>query len=168
MNTTFVTLSGVLEESHLAHLARDLERREIALESHLAGGAERALECAARLRGDAERESGILGDRDRLDLLAVGQLEEELLRPVGGALMRRDREPRHGEVLVELRPERSRQFRHRREIAGRILPKALRDLAAAVRRLALSDREIAQLSLGDVGEKIQKIRFVGHPEQSSG
>ena len=50
MNTTLVGLSSGSAQHDLAHLARDLERREVPPEAHPAGGAEGAAQGAAGLR----------------------------------------------------------------------------------------------------------------------
>ena len=76
-----------------------LEGLEVADEPHCAGGAERALQRAAGLRGDAQRQPVAVRDRDGLDRLAVGHREEELARPVGRALLARELQPGQGESL---------------------------------------------------------------------
>src|SRR5438094_950788 len=83
------------ERRQLTRLAGDLERLEVAREAHHAGRAERALERAARLRRDAQRQAIAVGDRDRLDGLTVGEAKQELLRAVARALARGAFQPRH-------------------------------------------------------------------------
>src|SRR5437867_884113 len=83
-----------IQKSHLSHLTGDLERVEVSLKAHGAGGAEGTLQRTSSLRRDAERESVILRNRDGLDGLAVAKHEQELLRSVGGTLPSGDRESR--------------------------------------------------------------------------
>ena len=86
-------------------LPDDLGRRQIAVEALLAGGAERAVERATRLRRDAQRAAVVLGDVDHLDRIAGAHVEQPLARAVGrggvadhgGAADRRDR----GELLAQ-------------------------------------------------------------------
>ena len=64
------------------HLAYDLARRKIALESHQRGQAELAADGAADLRGDAQRVASLLRHEDGLDRFAVGEPQQIALRPV--------------------------------------------------------------------------------------
>src|SRR3546814_9093492 len=63
-------------------------------------------EGAADLAGDAERASVLLGDVDRLDLLAVGKAEQPLARAVLGDLGQGDVRTAHragrGQALAEV------------------------------------------------------------------
>ena len=63
-----------------ADLADDFARRQVADDAHAPGEAEGALHRAADLRRDAEGLRRRVGDEDRLDQVAVGELEEELRR----------------------------------------------------------------------------------------
>ena len=65
-------------------LADDLGGRQVAVEALLAGRAERAVERAARLRRDAQRAAVVLRNVDRLDRVAVADVEQPLARAVGG------------------------------------------------------------------------------------
>ena len=65
------------------HLADDLGGGEVAVEALLRGRAERAVERAAHLRGDAQRAAVFLGDVDHLEGLAVAARQQPLARAVG-------------------------------------------------------------------------------------
>ena len=87
---------GSREARRVPVLSRDLGGGELPAEAEVARRTEDAAESAARLRGEAERQS--IGGRDqhRLDLLAVLQPPEVLHRSVPGAgdvsrLQRRER-----------------------------------------------------------------------------
>ena len=103
-------------------LADDLAGREVAVEALLAGRAERAVERAARLRRDAQRAAVVLGDVDRLDRVAVADVEQPLARAVGRGGVADDRGP----AIVASRRERLAQRlargrssrRRRRRTAG--------------------------------------------------
>ena len=88
----------------LPHLARDLEGGQVSPEAHPAGGAERALERAAGLRGDAKRPAAPGGDQDRLDRLAVGQPPEEFPGAIGRQLLDFRRQPGQRERGIQLGP----------------------------------------------------------------
>ena len=79
-------LNGLVEQvgraREQADLGGDLGGAQVADQAHLAGQAEGAAHRAADLRRDAKRLRGRVGNEDRLDLLAVGQVQHELLRAV--------------------------------------------------------------------------------------
>ena len=70
-------------------LAHDLARRELPVEAAPSGCAERASDRATCLGRNAERESALGGDEDRLDERSVGEAPEMLHRAVLTALHRR-------------------------------------------------------------------------------
>ena len=80
-------VEALVEHAELAQqdadLADDLACRQVADDAHAAGQAEGALHRAADLGRDAEGLRRGVGDEDRLDEVAVGELEEELRRAVG-------------------------------------------------------------------------------------
>ena len=94
-----------LEPPEVQHLVEDLGGAQVAAEPHRAGGAERARERAARLRGDADRAAAVaVAHQHRLDRMPVGGAEERLHGAVRGL----------GLVLDRERRERERRRRARR------------------------------------------------------
>ena len=74
-----------LDAAEVQHLVEDLGRGQVAAELHRAGGAERARERAAGLRGDADRAAAVaVAHQHGLDGAAVVRVEERLDRAVGG------------------------------------------------------------------------------------
>src|SRR5262249_9549212 len=74
------------------HLADDLARGEVAHQALRAGVAERAIERAADLRGDAQRAAVGFGDIDALDLM----------RPLDPVAARQTQQPFAGAVIGDL------------------------------------------------------------------
>ena len=102
-------------------LADDLAWREIAHEALCAGMAERAIERAADLTGNAQRAAVGFGDVDALDLTGpavgfAGKPQQPLARAVDGDLLRGDLRPRRREMLRQLGAQLFRQRRHRGKI----------------------------------------------------
>ena len=128
---------SVGEQAQLAYLAGDFTHGQVAHVAHRPGGAERALERAAGLRRDADGHPVAIRDGHRLDLLAVKQLEEELLGAVFGQLARRQFEAPDVEVFGELRAQCLGQGRDAIEIGDRLHPEVAHDLIGAIRGLAV-------------------------------
>ena len=102
MNTRWSTR---LDAAEVQHLVEDLGRGQVAAELHRAGGAERARQRAAGLRGDADRAAPVaVAHQHGLDGAAVVGVEERLDGAVGG---------------VRLADERQRGERDRRRPAAR-------------------------------------------------
>jgi hypothetical protein len=144
-------------EDDLAHLARDLERREVPPESHPASGAEGASEGTARLARDAERPAAAGGDEHRFDRLSVGQPPQILPRAIGGNLLHLGREPRERECGVELQPERERQLGGIAPCGDGRLPQAPEHLAAAIGGQPALGGPAGQQPGGRGGRLIQEV-----------
>src|SRR5262249_5901514 len=98
----------------------------------------------ARLRGDAERQTAALRNRDGLDRFAVLKSEEKLLGAVGGALASRDLEARELELVRELIAQPRRKLGHRLKRRRWIHPQSTEYLPGAIRRLSRARHELAQ------------------------
>ncbi|OHB67490.1 MAG: hypothetical protein A2Y77_05830 [Planctomycetes bacterium RBG_13_62_9] len=95
----------------------NLGRGETAPQPDPRGSAKAAAHRAAHLRGDAQGLPLILRQQHRLDPLPVGQLEQELGRPIGVAEALDDLEPRDEEPpLGQLLAERLAQRADRRQV----------------------------------------------------
>lgn len=70
--------------AHAQHLINDLVHRQRALQSLLAGGAEKASHGAAHLAADADREPIIGGDAHRLEAEAISGGEQQLDGAIAG------------------------------------------------------------------------------------
>ena len=107
-----------------ADLTDDLAGGKIPHEPHLAGQAERAAHRAPDLRRDAERLRGRVGNVDRFDVAAVGELQQKLRRAVFRGLAGFERGRRNSERLSELHPQLLAEVRHLREVghAARVNP----------------------------------------------
>ena len=113
------------------HLADDLVGGEVAVEALLRGRAERAVERAAHLRGDAERAAVGLRDEHHLEGLHAVGAQQPLAGAVGRVVARDDlRRADHG-ALGELRAEIAREVGHRREVALHALVHPVHELARA-------------------------------------
>ena len=89
MNTRWSTR---LDAAEVQHLVEDLGRGQVAAELHLPGGAERARQRAAGLRGDADRAAAVaVAHQHGLDGAAVVGVEERLDRAVGGVRLAHER-----------------------------------------------------------------------------
>jgi len=134
-------------------LADDLGGGEVAVEALLRRGAERAVEHAAHLRGDAERAAIGLGDEYRLEgLRGIGAQQ-----PFAGAVRRGMRRDDLGHldlgVQRELGAEVARQVAHRFKAALAALVEPAHELARAEglaaqrrdERLQLGPREAEQV-----------------------
>ena len=126
-----------LEPAEVQRLVDDLPLAQVAAEAHLAGGAERARERAARLRRDAHRPPPVaVAHQHRLDRMTVDGVEQRLDRAV--ARVRLVHELERGERNAARRAARrvaAGQVRHlveRRRAARSPFP----DLARAVGGLA--------------------------------
>ena len=72
-----------LDAAEVQHLVEDLARGQVAAELHRAGGAERARQRAARLRGHADRAAAVaVAHQHGLDRAAVVGVEQRLDRAV--------------------------------------------------------------------------------------
>ena len=79
-----------LDAAEVQHLVEDLRGGQVAAELHRPGGAERAGQRAARLRGDADRAAAVaVAHQHRLDRPPVVGVEQRLHRPVGARAPRR-------------------------------------------------------------------------------
>ena len=106
---------------------------QVAPELHLAGGAERAGERAARLRGDAERAAAVaVAHQHRLERAAVGGAHQRLDRAVArvGLVLDGQRRERHrlGQRVAQTRAAGWSSPRRRRP-RGRPLPDLLQPVA---------------------------------------
>ncbi len=91
-----------LEPAEVQRLVEDLGRGEVAAEAHLPGGAERAGQRAAGLRGQADRPAPVaVAHQYRFDRPAVAGAEQRLDRPVGGVRLALDREAGERDRLGE-------------------------------------------------------------------
>ena len=117
------------------HLPRDLISAQVAPPPHPARRAEDAAQRAPDLRRDAQGAAPALGNQDRLDRLAVGQLPQEFLSAVVRNLVGRGFEPCQWELPIERRTQRGRQIGRVRPTGHRALPQAGEHLADPVRRL---------------------------------
>ena len=102
-----------LAQQH-ADLADDFAGRQVADDAHLAGQAEGALHRAADLGREAEGLRRRVGDEDRLDLLAVGEAEQELGRAVGRRLAADQLWRGNEQFARELAAELAAEVGHRR------------------------------------------------------
>jgi hypothetical protein len=134
-----------------AHLSGDFARGEIADEAHLAGQAESARHRAADLGGHAEGHRRRVGDEHRLDLPAVGQLEDQLARPVGRTLVAADERRGDGELVLKPGPELAGEVGHLADIVYSAAINPAVDLTG-VKRLFTPGHErrfdLAQIELG--------------------
>ena len=146
-----------IEQPHLPHLAGDLVDLEVSLEAHRPGRAECARERASGLRRDAERHPPIVGNRDRLDPLAIGKGEEKFRRPIDRFLPDGELEARDRERLRERLPHPGRQLRHRCKLSDRRLPEAPRDLACPVLRLAAAGEERGEARFGLGRRQVEQV-----------
>ncbi len=120
-------------------LADDLVRGEVAVEALLAGGAERAVEHAARLARHAQRGAADLGNEHRFHRVGAVDLDQPLARAVRGGLVAHDLRRRDAGGLGEPLAQRPGEIAHRREIGfaelvdpALQLPRAKRLLAQAL------------------------------------
>ena len=137
-----------------ADLTGDLARREVAHEPHLAGETEVAVHRAADLAGDAERLPRRVGDEDRLDALAVGELKQELPRAVGRARLVHQLRRGDDELLRQLRAQLDWQIRHQREVGDALAVDPAEDLLGAeLRQSRLAERLFhgGKLHVGEIG-----------------
>src|SRR5690606_38054782 len=147
-----------LEGSDLAprerDLADDLGDRKVTVEALPPGRAERAIERAAGLRGDAERAAVRLGNENGLDRLPRADVEQPLARAVRRALLADH--PRRRELgdLREPLAELQAEIGHRAEIEHAALVDPAHDLARAIRLLTERDEELGEL-LGRQAEQVQ-------------
>src|SRR5690606_3716229 len=116
-------------------LAEDLGDPEVTVEALAAGRAERAVERAAGLRGDAERRAARLRNEDRLDGLTRADVEKPLARAVRRALVTQHVRRRDLGDLREPLAQLDGQVRHRGEIPDPALIDPAHDLAGAIRLL---------------------------------
>ncbi len=117
-------------------LAHDLGGRQVAVEALPAGGAERAVERAARLRRHAQRPAVVLGDVHGLDRVPGTDVEQPLARAVGRRRVAHDRGPANLGGCRELLAEALRQVGHRVDVAGEALVHPVQHLLRAKRLLA--------------------------------
>ena len=100
---------GIAGQQHLAH---DLRRAEVAHPGLGAGVAERAVERASDLRGQAERAPVLLGDEDGLGLGAVVEADEPFAGGVGGGEHARDAGAGDAESRAQPGPQRPSEGGH--------------------------------------------------------
>ncbi len=113
-------VEALVEHAELAQqdadLAGDLAHGEVADDAHAASEAEGALHRAADLGGDAEGLRRGVGDEDRFDEMAVGELEEELGRAVDGTFLLGDGRRAYHHVAREPRAQLTPEVGHRLEV----------------------------------------------------
>ena len=126
------------------HLAQDLVHLEVALVAGDAGQAERALERAAGLGGDADGAPRRLRDVDALDGGAVLQAEEVLDRTVEGLAALGHLGPAQRMLRVDLRARGLRQVRHLVDGADPLAVEPAVELVAAVCGLSQRGRDRRQ------------------------
>ena len=114
-------------------LADDLGRRQVAHQGLRAGVAEAAGERAADLARDADRAAILLGDVDRLGLVAVGEAQQPFARAVGRALLGDDLGPLDHEQLGQAVTRLLGDVGHAAEIGHAMPVDPLPDLAGAER-----------------------------------
>src|SRR6202008_4579004 len=100
------------------HLTDDLGGSEVAIEALLRGGAERAVEGAADLRGNAQRAALRLRDEYHFEGLLRVRPEQPLAGTVRGALHRDDLRRAHFGAGAETGAQLLRHIRHFGEAAG--------------------------------------------------
>ena len=102
-----------LDAAEVQDLVEDLGRGQVAAELHLPGGAERARERAAGLRGDADRAAAVaVAHQDGLDGAAVVGVEERLDGAVGGVRLADELERGERDLGGQRRAQRGRQVGH--------------------------------------------------------
>ena len=168
MNTMFVSRWPVRGQPprRVAGLVDDLGRVEVAREAELARGAERATDRAAGLARQAERVplagsgAGRVVHQHGFDQRAVGKPVERLLGQPGvpeDQLGRLDRVEAEGRI--QRVPERCRQGRDRCRSSGMAAPQSVRDLAGAIRPLAMLDEPCLEILGPDTGQPGARISF---------
>ena len=136
-------------------LGGDLSRRQVPHEAHLAREAERATHRAAHLCRDAEGLCRRIGNEDGFNLLAVRQLQHELLRAVLRDVALGDGGERNSGLVDERRAQALAQVRHLGEVDDAAPPDPAVDLFGVETLVAErldEGLEIAQLHSGEVGE----------------
>src|SRR6185436_10792097 len=118
---------------------------EVALEAHLGGRAELAVDRAADLRRDALRGLVTVGDDHALDRLPVAGDQPELAGAVVRGLDLGDLEPADHRGLGEPRPGLAPEVGHVVEAARALIVDPAPDLLAAEPRPALGDGERLRL-----------------------
>ena len=135
-------------------LADDLGRGQVAVETLLAGRAERAVERAARLRRDAQRPAVVFRDVDGLDGVAAADVEQPLARAVRRRRVAHDRRAADLGRAGELFPERLREVGHRVDVPGEALVHPAQHLLRSKRLLAQfgeESREAGGVEIEEVG-----------------
>jgi hypothetical protein len=117
---------------------------EVAIEALLAGGAERAVEHAARLARHAQRAAVRLRNEYRLDRIALIDLEEPLARSILRQRVADDDRGINARRRGELVAQRLRDVAHAGEIRLAALMDPAQGLARAERLLALLGEEAFQ------------------------
>src|SRR5579864_1093261 len=118
------------------YLADDLRGAQVPVEALLGGRAERAVERAAHLRGDAERAAVGLGNEHHLEGLALIGAQQPLHRAVARALHAHDlRRPYLG-LLGEAAAKVPGEIRHRGKIGDAALVDPAHELARTERPAA--------------------------------
>ena len=137
MNTMFVTSIGSSSRRISRTWPAISNGVEVAREAHRAGRAEGARSAHPACDEMQSVMRFAVGDRDRLDRLAVGEPEEKLPRAVGGLLPRGELEPRQRRIA---RRASARSARGSSvivvEARGRAGPEPAQHLADAIARLA--------------------------------
>ena len=138
-------------------LADDLPGRQVAIEPHRPGQAERALETAADLGRKAEGHPVVVRHQHRADASAVVETEHELPAAVPGLVHALDLRQPEGHPVRQRGAELPRQIGHPVEIAHSFPIDPRRELSAAIPGRAELDREIFHLR----GKQPDQIR-AGH------
>jgi hypothetical protein len=139
--------------AEVERLVEDLRRGEVATEPHLAGGAERASERAARLAREADRAPAVaVAHQDRFERAPVVGAQQHLLGAVAGPRLALEGEREERDLGGERGPETGRKVGH---------------LVVRLRapRHPLPDLESAKTGLAAIGEAAVEQLEV-HVEQS--
>ena len=124
----------------------DLGDAEVTVETLLGGGAERAVQRATDLRGNAQRATIRFGDEHRFDAVAAIQPDQPLVGAVAGSLVERDRRWADLGSLGQPFPQRLAQVGHGGEIGDAFVVNPLHDLGGAEGFLAHFDEKAFQIA----------------------
>src|SRR5262249_20098549 len=124
--------------ARLQNLIDDLVGGEATLEAKRRCRAEGAPHAAPHLRRDAECQAvgDLRRDEHALDPGTVGELEEKLLRTVGGARQTNDAGPRDRERALQQTTQLLREVAHRGERVDSLSVEPLEDLLRPIGRLS--------------------------------
>jgi len=113
-------------------LSHDFRRRQIAIEAHGAGQAERAGKPATDLSRKAEGEPVAIGHEDRLDPGSVRQAQHELPAPVLGRRDPLDLRKADERLFTQPRSKLPGKIAHGLQVVDALLEEPGRKLTAAV------------------------------------